>query len=494
MPKALAPVPRVEFSRGRTRPGPARASRTRCATSATRTGPATRLPGPDRLQDRLQSAPSFTTSTCCPSTRSASRRCPSTPPARSTPPGSSATCPTARSTASTACSPGPMINAEYGKPVLVRFDQPPRGEPAGSRPAGLRLARLSFLTHLHNGHTAPESDGNPHYAMIAGPQAEGYAPGQWVDNLYLNWPAGGDDREKQCFFWFHDHVMDHTGANVYKGMVGLYPLYDPKDRMDMGDERYGLRLPGVRTNNPDGAFDVKYDIPLVFSTSGSTTGSPSTRTSTTAGLPGRRATRRRTRSGGARRSTSTCPTTASSATSHGQRRRLPGAGGQAAQVPAALPRRVGRAHLRVRPDVLDAGAEVGGVAGLRRRRARGPVPDPRRPAVHAVHADRDRRRPAAGPDRAGQLRAVAGQAARVHRRLQQVPGRVAHDQGRRHLPDQHHEDARRPDVDELVAVHPRPRLQDAGAQVRDRRRRRGQQPDPRDSCGTLPPLPATGRR
>ncbi|WP_260680751.1 multicopper oxidase family protein [Arthrobacter sp. KBS0703] len=58
--------------------------------------------------------------------------------------------------------------------------------------------------------------------------------------------------------------MDHTGSNVYKGLVGLYPIYDPKNGTDMGDERQGLRLPGVRTNNPDGSFDVKYDIPLAF--------------------------------------------------------------------------------------------------------------------------------------------------------------------------------------------------------------------------------------
>ena len=100
--------------------------------------------------------------------------------------------------------------------------------------------------------------------MVAGPEAEGFAPGTFVDNLYLNWPAGGDDREKQSFFWFHDHRMDHTGSNVYKGMVGLYPIYDPKDGLDMGDERQGLRLPGVRTDNPDGSFDVEYDIPLAF--------------------------------------------------------------------------------------------------------------------------------------------------------------------------------------------------------------------------------------
>ena len=46
--------------------------------------------------------------------------------------------------------------------------------------------------------------------------------------MYLGYPAGNDSREKQSFFWFHDHVHGHTGANVYKGMVGLMPIYDPE--------------------------------------------------------------------------------------------------------------------------------------------------------------------------------------------------------------------------------------------------------------------------
>jgi FtsP/CotA-like multicopper oxidase with cupredoxin domain len=166
--------------------------------------------------------------------------------------------------------PGPMINAEYGKPALVRFINRLDENPLGLDRQDFGAPDWTFLTHLHNGHTAPESDGNPHYSMKYGPNHHGYKPGQWVDNLYLNWPAGGDDREKQSFFWFHDHRMDHTGANVYKGMVGLYPIYDPKvyagykGGFDMGDERQGLRLPGVRTDRPDGAFDVEYDIPLAF--------------------------------------------------------------------------------------------------------------------------------------------------------------------------------------------------------------------------------------
>ena len=160
--------------------------------------------------------------------------------------------------------PGPRINAEYGKPVIVRFVNRLDENPDGLDRQDFGSPDWSALIHLHNGHTAPESDGNPHYSMKYGPKHHGYLPGMWVDNLYLNWPAGGDDREKQTFFWFHDHRMDHTGSNVYKGMVGLYPIYDPKNGLDMGDERQGYRLPGVRKDNPDGSFDVDYDIPLVM--------------------------------------------------------------------------------------------------------------------------------------------------------------------------------------------------------------------------------------
>jgi FtsP/CotA-like multicopper oxidase with cupredoxin domain len=147
--------------------------------------------------------------------------------------------------------PGPMIYARYGQPAVVRFVNRLNENP-------LNLPRQNFgveefLTHLHNGHTAPESDGNPNYKPNA------YRASGWVDNLYLNWPAGGDKREMQSFLWFHDHRMDHTGANVYKGMVGLYPIYDPQH--DSGDETRGYRLPGV----PNATTKrIDYDIPLAF--------------------------------------------------------------------------------------------------------------------------------------------------------------------------------------------------------------------------------------
>src|SRR3954447_15480022 len=161
--------------------------------------------------------------------------------------------------------PGPMINFEYTKPALVRFENHLDVDNGFDR-QDFGSPNQSFITHLHNGHTASESDGNPahgyrRFSPLGRIDHEAaYEPGERVDNLYLGYPAGGDDHEIQSFFWFHDHVHGHTGANVYKGMVGLMPLYDPK--IDNGDETStkpgALGLPGVRTNNPDGSFDVKY--------------------------------------------------------------------------------------------------------------------------------------------------------------------------------------------------------------------------------------------
>ena len=157
--------------------------------------------------------------------------------------------------------PGPRINAEYGKPCVVRFENDLDLNPLGLDRQDFGAPDWAFLTHLHNGHTAPESDGQPHHMTD---NQGGYQPGQWVDDLYLNYPAGNDPAEKQSFLWFHDHRMHHTGANVYKGMVGLFPIYDPV--LDPGDETNtkGLQLPGRRVNNPDGTFDVKYDIPMAL--------------------------------------------------------------------------------------------------------------------------------------------------------------------------------------------------------------------------------------
>ena len=60
---------------------------------------------------------------------------------------------------------GLRINAEYGKPVLVRFEDHLDENPLGLDRQDFGAPDIAFLTHLHNAHTAPESDGNPHYSM-----------------------------------------------------------------------------------------------------------------------------------------------------------------------------------------------------------------------------------------------------------------------------------------------------------------------------------------
>src|SRR3954465_1607993 len=153
--------------------------------------------------------------------------------------------------------PGPMINFEYTKPALVRFENHLDVDHGFVR-QDFGAPNNAFLTHLHNGHTAAESDGNPaqsyrRFSPLGRLDHEAaYEPGERVDNLYLGYPAGGADRGIQSFFWFHDHVHGHTAANVYKGMVGLMPLYDPK--IDRGDETDtpGPRLPGGPPANPEG--------------------------------------------------------------------------------------------------------------------------------------------------------------------------------------------------------------------------------------------------
>ncbi|MCY1274322.1 Spore coat protein A [compost metagenome] len=156
-----------------------------------------------------------------------------------------------------AVSPGPVIFARYGKPVIVRFrNQLPQNH------VGFGTPEIS--THLHNAHTGSESDGFPgdyYSAKKAGPTLT--APGAFKDHFYPNIYAGydqlqnhiGDPREALGTLFYHDHTLDFTAANMVRGLAGYYLLFD---NVDSGNERdpspNALRLP----SHP-------YDYPLVFS-------------------------------------------------------------------------------------------------------------------------------------------------------------------------------------------------------------------------------------
>ena len=148
--------------------------------------------------------------------------------------------------------PGPLIRAKYGEPVMVRFNNQ---LPSVKIPQAYGIAEMT--THLHNGHTPSESDGNPvnYFNSMNDPNA--INPHGYKDQHYPNVRAGytargdlvGNPNESLGSLWYHDHHLDFTAQNVYKGMFGCYNLFD---ELDTGDGT-GLRLP-----------HDNYDIPIFF--------------------------------------------------------------------------------------------------------------------------------------------------------------------------------------------------------------------------------------
>jgi len=108
----------------------------------------------------------------------------------------------------------------------------------------------SVTTHLHNGHTPSESDGFP---------CDFFEIGHFYDQQYPNVLAGfnstnqpnGDINEALSTLWYHDHRVDFTSQNTYKGLLGFFLLFN---QFDSGDEGTGFHLPSF----------PQFDVPLVF--------------------------------------------------------------------------------------------------------------------------------------------------------------------------------------------------------------------------------------
>ena len=141
--------------------------------------------------------------------------------------------------------PGPTIVTRYQKPWVVRrFNElPPQ-----SQNGGFGVPEVS--THLHNFHSAPESDGGP---------CRWFFRGQYFDYYYTANQAGfasdhqpfGDIDESLSTMWYHDHRIDHTAENTYKGLDGFQLMFN---QFDTGDEGTGFRLPSY----------PQFDIPIML--------------------------------------------------------------------------------------------------------------------------------------------------------------------------------------------------------------------------------------
>lgn len=121
--------------------------------------------------------------------------------------------------------PGPTLVTRSGRRAVVthRNDLP-----------------VPVAVHLHGGHTPADSDGHP---------------------TDLIQPAGRRDyrypmRQRAATLWYHDHRMDFTGPQVYRGLAGFHIVTDDEDDalgLPKGDRDIPLMITD-RAFDEDGSF------------------------------------------------------------------------------------------------------------------------------------------------------------------------------------------------------------------------------------------------
>jgi spore coat protein A len=143
--------------------------------------------------------------------------------------------------------PGPTIVARSGRRTVVRH----RNE-----------LPVPVAVHLHGGHTPTDSDGFPTDLVLP---AAGWAATDGSNGHHHAGAAqhGGDvssgqrdyvypHGQRAATLWYHDHRMDFTGPQVYRGLAGFHLVHD--------DEEDALPLPRGERDIPlmivDRAFEA----------------------------------------------------------------------------------------------------------------------------------------------------------------------------------------------------------------------------------------------
>jgi manganese oxidase len=172
--------------------------------------------------------------------------------------------------------PPKLAIARYGEAILMRHYNALPIDPAANRGFGIH----TITTHEHNGHNPAESDGYTNAFFFPGQfydyrwpmQLAGYDtintsatdsraafPCASGETLFVHDDVGsgvrtcdangriqirGDWRETMSTHWFHDHMLDFTAQNVYKGNAVMFNYYSALDRgNEAHDDDVNLRLP-----------------------------------------------------------------------------------------------------------------------------------------------------------------------------------------------------------------------------------------------------------
>ena len=142
--------------------------------------------------------------------------------------------------------PGPTLITQSGIPALVRFaNHLPENDPVG-------IGEPITAIHRHGGFQAPEDDGYP---------LDTFAHGQTRDYYYPNAPELGLSENELSTLWYHDHSIDVTAVNAFRGLFGFNMNFDALDSLAGEDDLYpaAFRLPGKMV----GAKRF-YDVPLMI--------------------------------------------------------------------------------------------------------------------------------------------------------------------------------------------------------------------------------------
>jgi spore coat protein A len=125
--------------------------------------------------------------------------------------------------------PGPTIEARSGRKVVVTL----RNE-----------LPVPIVNHLHGGKTPSASDGYPTDLVLP---KQGWTAQQMRDPQ-ANIAVGRRDylfpnEQQAATLWYHDHRMDFTGPQMWRGLAGLYILRDQEEELlplPKGDKEIAL--------------------------------------------------------------------------------------------------------------------------------------------------------------------------------------------------------------------------------------------------------------
>jgi len=140
--------------------------------------------------------------------------------------------------------PGPTVEARSGRKVVIRQ---------------MNELPVPVSSHLHGGRTPPGSDGYPTDLIL--PSGSGSSLGHDHGGHTVTTSDGFKDYEypneqRAAALWYHDHRMDFTGPQNYRGLLGMYIIRDEiEDELPLpkGEKEVPLII-ADRIFNEDGSF------------------------------------------------------------------------------------------------------------------------------------------------------------------------------------------------------------------------------------------------